>query len=89
MEHRSGMYTDNDGRTWRGFARHHPSGEVYIIEQDNLPGFEANYTAITGPLHHSEVTIEALEFGVDAGNSWPDDVEWATEQAWVPVDSVG
>jgi len=74
-----GMYTDNDGQTWRGFFSHHPSGEVYILEQDNAPGYSANYTAILGPLPRSEVTRETLENAVMSSGD-PDDCAWAYEQ---------
>ena len=76
-----GMYSDDDGHTWRGFAQHHPSGDIYILVQDNVPGHEAGMVGVGGPLHHSEITRATL-----IGAIWDDeDVEWAWEQTWVSI----
>ena len=75
------MCSLDGGRTWRGFARHHPSGEVFIIAQDNTPGHEANYVSVGGPYHHTKITRAFL------ANANLDDIDndWASEQIWQPV----
>lgn len=78
------MYTDNDGQTWRSFARHYPSGDVYILEQDQPYGESANYTAVDGPIHHSEITRTFLE-EIDLEEASQEDIDWAVEQTWEPV----
>ena len=81
-QYRDGMYTDDDGGHWRGFARHYPSGEVYLLEQDQPPGVDgANYTYVYGPLSQDAITREELEYPI-AGRRVS---TWAMAQTWSPV----
>lgn len=78
------MLSEDGGQHWRGFARHHPSGEVFILEQDRAPGYAGNYTALLGPLHHTEITREGLE-QANMADADPEDLVWALGQTWVSV----
>ena len=75
------MLSLNGGRTWRGFAAHHPTGDLYILEQDNSPGYEANDVGVGGPYAPSESTRAFLA----AAPLDETAIRWATEQTWSPV----